>query len=66
MKKTHPRVVTMEQLVCMAKECYDSVEIVSAGHFVHNKLNSTEHLLESSDEAEAMLVCTNSNNDNGL
>lgn len=58
-KKTHPRVVTMQQLTDIAKEYFSSVEIKSAGHFTHNKLNSTEHLLEASDEAEVLFVCTN-------
>lgn len=58
-KKTHPRVVTVGQLTSWAKEYFDTVEMVSAGHFTHNKLNSTEHFLESSDEAELLIVCTN-------
>lgn len=58
-KKTHPRVVTMQQLIALAEEHFDNVEIVSAGSFKHNKLNSTEHFLEASDEAELLIVCTN-------
>lgn len=58
-KKTHPRVVTMQQLMALAEEYFDNVETVSAGSFKHNKLNSTEHFLEASDEAELLIVCTN-------
>lgn len=58
-KKTHPRVVTMQQLITLAEEYFDNVETVSAGNFKHNKLNSTEHFLEASDEAELLIVCTN-------
>lgn len=58
-KKSHPRVVTMQQLTDLAGKYFNRVEIVSAGHFTHNKLNSTEHFLESSDEAEVLIVCTN-------
>ncbi|MBQ3382265.1 MAG: DNA adenine methylase [Bacteroidales bacterium] len=58
-KKTHPRVVSMQQLVSLAKEYFTSVNLISAGHFTHNKLNSSEHLLESADEAEVLIVCTN-------
>lgn len=58
-KKTHPRVVTMQQLITLAEEYFDNVETVSAGSFKHNKLNSTEHFLEASDEAELLIVCTN-------
>ena len=58
-KKSHPRVVTMQQLITLAQEYFDKVETVSAGSFKHNKLNSTEHFLEASDEAELLIVCTN-------
>lgn len=43
----------------LAEEYFDNVETVSAGSFKHNKLNSTEHFLEASDEAELLIVCTN-------
>lgn len=55
-KKTHPRVVTMEQLQTLGREFFDSVKVISAGSFKHNKLNSTPHFLEASDEAELLLV----------
>ena len=58
-KKSHPRVVTMQQLLSWSKEYFSSVEIVSAGAFKHNKLNSAEHLLDASDEAEVLIICTN-------
>lgn len=60
-KKSHPRVVTMQQLISLAREYYNNVEITSAGSFKHNKLNSIEHFLEASDEAELLIVCTNNN-----
>lgn len=58
-KDSHPRVVTIRQLISWAEQYFNSVEVLSAGHFTHNKLNSTEHFLESSDEAELLIVCTN-------
>lgn len=58
-KKTHPRVVTMRQLLAWAREFFSSVEMVSAGTFKHNKLNSYEHFLDASDEAEVLIICTN-------
>ena len=58
-KGSHPRVVTTNQLISWTSEYFDHVEVVSAGHFTHNKLNSTEHFLESSDEAEILIICTN-------
>lgn len=59
-KGSHPRVVTINQLISWASDYFSNVKVVSAGHFTHNKLNSTEHFLESSDEAEILIVCTNS------
>lgn len=58
-KESHPRVVTISQLMAWASDYFINVEVVSAGHFTHNKLNSTEHFLESSDEAELLIICTN-------
>lgn len=58
-KGSHPRVVTMLQLIEIAKRYFKRVEVVSAGHFTHNKLNSTEHFLAASNEAEVLIVCTN-------
>lgn len=57
-KRSHPRVVTIDQLVGIAEKYYREVEIVSAGAFHHNKLNSTLHKLEAEDEAEIMIVST--------
>lgn len=57
-KKTHPRVVTIKQLMFFAETYYNSVKIVSAGQFTHSKLNSSDHFLEASDEAELLIICT--------
>ena len=58
-KGSHPRVVTMQQLIEIAQRYFNNVEVVSAGYFTHNKLNSTEHFLAASNEAEVLIVCTN-------
>ena len=50
--------MTMKQLVGWAEKYFRNVNVVSAGHFSHNKLNSAEHILESSSEAEMLIVCT--------
>lgn len=57
-KKTHPRVVTMEKLLELANLYFERVEVVSAGLFAHNKLNSTKNLLEASDNAEVLIICS--------
>ncbi len=56
-KKTHPRVVTIQQLQDIAKRYFSSVEIISAGHFQHSKLTSVKHQLEASDMAELLIIC---------
>ncbi len=58
-KKSHPRVVTMQQLLEWARKYFKYVDTVSAGAFKHNKLNSTEHFLDASDEAEILIICSN-------
>jgi len=57
-RHSHPRVVTIDQLVRIAEKYYRSVEVVSAGTFHHNKLNATLHKLEAADEAELLIVST--------
>lgn len=57
-KRAHPRVVTIDQLIGIAEKYYRKVDIVSAGSFRHNKLNSVQHRLEASDEAELLIVST--------
>lgn len=56
-KKTHPRVVTIHQLTDLAKQYFEKVEVISAGHFCHCKLTSIEHQLDASDSAELLIVC---------
>ncbi|MDE5646853.1 MAG: DNA adenine methylase [Muribaculaceae bacterium] len=58
-KKSHPRVVTMQQLLIWAKNYFNHVDVVSAGSFKHSKLNSIDHSLDASNEAEVLIVCTN-------
>ena len=58
-KQTHPRVVTMKQLTDLAGKHFRNIDTSSAGHFTHNKLNSKEHNLEASDNAEVLIICTN-------
>lgn len=58
-KLSHPRVATIDQLISWARNYFGNIDVVSAGYFTHNKLNSTEHFLESSNEAEMLIICSN-------
>lgn len=57
-KNTHPRVVTMEQLLSLAKSYYENVEVLYPGIFTHSKLNVIDKHLEASENAEVLIVCT--------
>lgn len=58
-KAVTPRLRTIDQLVEMAREYYNHVNIVSPGSFTHSKLNSSELNFESNHEAELLIVCHN-------
>jgi adenine-specific DNA methylase len=55
--RTHPRAVTIDNLLAIAKRVFRKCDIVSAGPIRHNKLNASDRLLKASDEAELFLVC---------
>lgn len=52
-----PRMQTIDQLFTLAKQYYNSIEVVSPGEFQHSKLNSTDKNFEAVDDAELLLVC---------
>jgi adenine-specific DNA methylase len=54
----HPRTMTIEGIIALAKRCYRAVEVVSVGPFVHSKLNNADRSLRHSREAELLVVCT--------
>lgn len=54
---THPRVVSMNQIVELARAHYDRVEVCVVEGATHNKLNSSELTLKTRDHAEILLKC---------
>ncbi|WP_162299581.1 DNA adenine methylase [Pseudomethylobacillus aquaticus] len=54
---THPRVVSMNQIVELAHAHYDRVEVCTVDGVTHNKLNSSELTLKTRDQAEILLKC---------
>lgn len=56
-KNSHPRLLTMNQILGLAKKYFKSVEVISAGPFIHSKLTHTEKHLEASKNAEVLIVC---------
>lgn len=58
-KGSHPRVITLSQLISIANKYYLNVEVLSPGIFVHSKLTNSEKHLEASEFAEVLIVCQN-------
>lgn len=54
---SHPRVITMQQLIDLAKKYYRNVEVLSPGTFVHSKLNNSAKHLKASEFGEVLIVC---------
>lgn len=53
----HPRVMSVEQITELAREHFNSVEMISAGKFTHMKLNASRLHLDASSEAELIFLC---------
>lgn len=56
-KKSHPRLVTINQLKEMALKYYKKVSIESLGNFSHSKLNKTEINFDINYDAELVIIC---------
>lgn len=56
--EAHPRVMTIEQIVGIARLHFSQVEVNSAGRLSHSKLNSSQHHLNAADEAELIICCS--------
>lgn len=56
-KKSHPRLVTIDQLREMAQKYYNKVRVESLGNFSHSKLNKTEINFSINYDAELLIVC---------
>lgn len=54
---THPRVVSMSQIVEIARAHYDRVEFCVVDGVTHNKLNRSGLKLKTRDHAEILLKC---------
>jgi adenine-specific DNA methylase len=56
-KKSHPRLLKMDQLTQTAKTFYKNVSVISPGVFSHSKLTSSDKHLEASEQAEVLVIC---------
>ena len=58
-KGAHPRVMTVESLISLAKNHFSHVELLSAGSFAHSKLNHSRLHLSTGTDAELVIVMNN-------
>lgn len=54
---THPRVVSIDQIVDLAHRYYDRIELSNVEGVTHNKLNRSGLKLKTRDHAEILLKC---------
>lgn len=54
---THPRVVSMNQIIELARASYDRVEVCAVEGVTHNQLNRSGLKLKTRDHAEVILKC---------
>lgn len=53
----HPRVMTIDQIIDLAKPYFKSVETLCPGAFSHNKLNSKGKSFAAKSHGEILIVC---------
>lgn len=58
-KENTPRMQTIDELMELAENFYESVEIITVIGFTHAKLNKTNNNFEIQKDAEVLLVCKN-------
>lgn len=54
---THPRVVSQEQILALAKQYYSKVELTPIAGSVHNVMNSSALRLKDREHAEILVKC---------
>jgi adenine-specific DNA methylase len=52
-----PRLMTIRQIVDLAKKLFTTVEVIPAGRIAHNKLNNSEKNVRASYDAEVLVIC---------
>lgn len=53
----HPRLMSIQGIVTLARRHYANVELLSVGRFAHSKFNAARHALNASEEAEVLVLC---------
>lgn len=56
-KAAHPRVLTLDQIIKIAREYFKKIDVVYLDKFSHSKLNKTEKNFEKPEKSEALVVC---------
>jgi hypothetical protein len=53
----HPRLLSVDTIVELARRVYSKVDVTSLGHFSHSKFNASRLSLSASSEAEVLISC---------
>jgi len=54
---SHPRLLTVESLLTLARRYYKTVYTETPGDFAHSKLNHSSKHLDASKQAEILIIC---------
>lgn len=52
-----PRLLSIDEIVDIAKKYYEKVEVVSPGQFMHSRFNRQDNNYEINYEAERLIIC---------
>lgn len=52
-----PRLLSIDEIVSIAKKYYNSVEVISPGQFMHSRFNRQDNNYEINYEAERLIIC---------
>lgn len=52
-----PRLLSIDEIVSIAKKYYTKVEVVSPGQFMHSRFNKQDNNYEINYEAERLIIC---------
>ena len=52
-----PRLLSIDEIIDIAKRYYESVEVVSPGQFMHSRFNRQDNNYEINYEAERLIIC---------
>jgi adenine-specific DNA methylase len=52
-----PRLMTIEEIVDLARQYFKQVEVLKAGRIAHSKLTNSDKIVDTSYDAEVLITC---------